>query len=222
MKNIYKNYILRKEKLIAEKTKAINKTIKNARNINVAVAKLIDDERNTFNELVKSLANADLSDFFREFQSTLDLNKNITEEIAFEGQLLKDGDIDLKIEILAKFSATKEILQYIEDQREIEIENIANEKLHWGGIQQTEFAQLIYALFESGYIVDKEKIGKIKIVERMSIFFNFPLTKNWRDNLSSSINNTNNNYEPDIFKNIQSGWDTYRDKRLETNRKNKS
>jgi lipid II:glycine glycyltransferase (peptidoglycan interpeptide bridge formation enzyme) len=79
MKNIYKNYILRKEKLIAEKTKAINKTIKNARNINVAVAKLIDDERNTFNELVKSLANADLSDFFREFQSTLDLNKNITE-----------------------------------------------------------------------------------------------------------------------------------------------
>ena len=56
----------------------------------------------------------------------------------------------------------------------------------------------------------------------MSIFFNFPLTKNWRDNLSSSINNTKNDYEPDIFKNIQSGWDTYRDKRLETNRKNKS
>jgi hypothetical protein len=222
MKNIYKNYISKKEKLIAEKTKAINKTIKNARNINVAVAKLFDDERNSFNKLVKSLANAGLSDFFREFQNTLDLNKNITEEIAFEGQLLNDGDIDLKIGILAEFSATKEILKYIEDQREIEIENLANEKLHWGGNQQTEFAQLIYALFESGYIVDKDKVGKIKIVERMSTFLNFPLTKNWRDDLSSSIHDRNSDYVPDIFKNIQSGWDTYRDKRLETKRKNKS
>jgi hypothetical protein len=222
MKNLYKNYISKTEILIAEKTKAISNALKNARNINTAVAKKYDEEKKIFNELMKTLADSGLSDFFREFQIALDLDKNITEEMAFEGLLQNDGDIDLKIGILADFSATKKILQYIEDQREIEIENLENEKLHWGGNKQTEFAQLIYALFESGYIVDNDNIGKIKIVERMSKFLNFPLTKTWRDDVSSSIHDRNNDYEPEIFKIIQSGWATYRDCRLETKRKNKS
>jgi len=222
MKNRYKNYISKREKLISEKTKVINNAIKNARNINTAVAKLYDEEREIFNELIKTLAASGLTDFFRDFQVALDLDKNKTEQIVFDGLLLNHEDIDLKIGLLAEFSATKKIIQYIEDQREIVIEKLENEKLHWGGNEQTEFAQLIYALFESGYIVDNDKIGKIKIVERMSKFFNFPLTKNWRDDVSSSIHDRNNDYEPDIFKIIQSGWATYRDYRLEAKRKNKS
>jgi hypothetical protein len=50
MKNIYNNYISKTEKLIAEKTKAINKTLQNASNINTAVAKLYDEERVIFYE----------------------------------------------------------------------------------------------------------------------------------------------------------------------------
>lgn len=53
MKNPYKNYISEKEKLIAEKTTAIDKILKNARNINTAVAQLYDDERIEFNESQK-------------------------------------------------------------------------------------------------------------------------------------------------------------------------
>ena len=222
MKNRYEYYISKSEKLITEKTKVIDNAIKNARNINTAVAKLYDEESGIFNELIKTLAAYGLTDFFRDLEIALDLDKNTTEQKVFDGLLLNHEDLNLKIELLAEFSATKKIIQYIEDQREREIENLENEKLHWGGNEQTEFAQLIYALLESGYIVDNDKIGKIKIVERMSNFLNFPLTKNWRDDVSSSIHDRNNDYEPDIFKIIQSGWATYRDYRLETKRKNKS
>ena len=222
MKNPYEYFISKSEKLITEKTMVIDNAIKNARNINTAVAKLYDEERGLFNELIKTLAGSGLTDFFRDLEIALDLDKNTTEKIVFDGLLLNHEDINLKIELLAEFSATKKIIQYIEDLRVRELENLENEKLHWGGNEQTEFAQLIYALFESGYIVDNDKIGKIKIVERMSKFLNFPLTKNWRDDVSSSIHDRNNDYEPDIFKTIQSGWATYRDNRLETKRKNKS
>ena len=221
MKNPYKNYISKKEKLIAEKTKAISNALKNARNINTAVATKYDEERKIFNELIKTLAAVGLSDFFREFQIALDLDKNTTEKIAFEGLLLNHEDIDLKIGILAEFSATNQIMQYIEDQREIEnSENSENEKLHWGGSEQTEFVQLIYSMIESGLITDKDKIGKYKIVQRFARFFNFRLNKNWEDNLSSSVNDRNNAYEPEIFKRLKSGWTNYRDSRLEINKKN--
>jgi len=220
MKNLYKNYISKTEILIAEKTKAISNALKNARNINTAVATKYDEERKIFNKLIKTLAAVGLSDFFREFQIALDLDKNTTEKIAFEGLLLNHEDIDLKIGILAEFSATNQIMQYIEDQREIEIENSENEKLHWGGSEQTEFVQLIYSMIESGLITDKDKIGKYKIVQRFARFFNFPLNKNWKDDLSSSVNDRNNDYEPEIFKRLMSGWTIYRDSRLEINKKN--
>lgn len=221
MKKLYKNYISKTEKLIAEKTKAISNALKNARNINTAVAKKYDEEKKIFNELIKTLADGGLSDFFREFQLALDLDKNVTEEMAFEGLLQNDGDIDLKIGILADFSATKKILQYIEDQREVEIKMAKSEieKLHWGGSEQTEFVQLIYSMIESGYITDKDKIGKYKIVQRFARFFNFPLNKNWEDNLSSSIHDRNNDYVPEIFRRLKSGWTIYRDYRLSINKK---
>lgn len=136
--------------------------------------------------------------------------------------MISCDDVETKVGILAKFSASKEILIYIEGHREIESENPTIEKLHWGGKEQTEFTQFIYALLESGFIVDIDKIGKIKIVERMSKFLDFPLTKSWRDDLSSSIHDRNTDYEPKIFKTIQAGWETYRDSRLEAKRRNES
>jgi hypothetical protein len=93
------------------------------------------------------------------------------------------------------------------------------EKLHWGGSEQTEFVQLIYSMIESGYITDKDKIGKYKIVQRFARFFNFPLNKNWEDNLSSSIHDRNNDYVPEIFRRLKSGWTIYRDYRLSINKK---
>lgn len=214
MKNLYKNYISKTEILIAEKNKAISNAFKNARDINTAVATKYEEERKIFNELIKTLAAVGLSDFFREFQIALDLDKNTTEKIVFEGLLLKHEDIDLKIGILAEFSATNQIMQYIEDQREIESEDSESENLHWGGNEQTEFIQLIYALIESGYIVDKERIGKNKIVARLSRFFNFSLNKNWPDALSSSIHDRNNDYKPEIFRKLDEAWERYRDLRL--------
>lgn len=220
MKNIYNNYISKTEKLIAEKTKAINKTFKNARNINTAVAKLYDEERVVFNELQNKIEDIGLSSFFRDIEIALDLDKKTTEKMAFDERMFNDADTDLKIEILAQFSATKRIIQFIDDQREVEIEKSEIEKLHWGGIEQTEFVQLIYSMIESGFITDKDKIGKYKIVQRFARFFNFPLNKNWEDNLSSSVNDRNNSYEPEIFNRLKTGWTNYRDSRLEINKKN--
>jgi hypothetical protein len=86
--------------------------------------------------------------------------------------------------------------------------------LNWGGIEQTEFIQLIYSLIESGLINDKDKIGKYKIVDRFAKFFNFELHKNWPDILSSSIHDRNNEYSPNIFNQLKMAWENYRDSRL--------
>jgi hypothetical protein len=74
-------------------------------------------------------------------------------------------------------------------------------------------------MIESGYITDKDKIGKYKIVQRFARFFNFPLNKNWEYNLSSSIHDRNNDYVPEIFRRLKSGWTIYRDYRLSINKK---
>ena len=76
----------------------------------------------------------------------------------------------------------------------------------------------------NNYISKTEKLiaekTKAIIVQRFARFFNFPLNKNWEDNLSSSVNDRNNSYEPEIFKRLKSGWTNYRDSRLEINKKN--
>jgi hypothetical protein len=184
MKNLYENYISQTEILIAEKMKAISISLKNARNINTAVAKLYDEERDIFNELQNKIANIGLSSFFRDIEVALDLDKNKTEKIAFDERLIKDADADLKIEILTQLSATKKIMDYIGMQRKVEIEKSEMKKLHWGGTEQTEIIQFIYSMIASGYISDNDGIGKYEIVQRFTRFFNFPLNENWKDNFA--------------------------------------
>ncbi len=107
MKNSYNYYSSKKEKLITKKKQDLSKIFNNARNINTAVAESYDKERNIFNELIKTLTAVGLGNFFRDFQIALDLDKNITEKIAFERLLFEHEDIEEKVGILAEFYASK-------------------------------------------------------------------------------------------------------------------
>ncbi len=219
MKNLYKNYISKKEILIAEKTKAISNALKNARDINTAVAKKYDEERKKFNALIKSLAAVGLSDFFREFQIALNLDKNTTEKIVFEGLLLNHEDIDLKIGILAEFSATNQIMQYIEDHREIETEKSEKKIMTpiWNGNNKTEFMQLLEGLYRLDRIKPRPNQGKWELFREIADYFGVELSRNDISNLGKG---NDSKYAPKILHDLKTLALDIHDSHVETYRVN--
>lgn len=216
MKTTYENYIFLKGKIITEWKVEISDGVNKARNQNTFYSKYHDTLRRELKETQQLLTSKNLTRFFFEMEELLELDSLLEEEDAFN-QCLSEKKIHSKttIQILAKSSALNEISDFIYKNwiGNQEIETI--EKLHWGGSEQTEFIQLIYALIESGYITEVDKkIGKYTTVERISNFFDFPLSKNWRDDLSSSIHDRNSDYQPEIFTNILRGWQKYRDTQI--------
>lgn len=86
-------------------------------------------------------------------------------------------------------------------------------KIIWKGNNQTEFVQLIYALYHSKLITN-ETNEITKLVEEASKVFNINLSKNWKSNFSKSKNNRNNDYEPKIFENLKGAYLEYVDKSI--------
>ena len=90
-------------------------------------------------------------------------------------------------------------------------------KPQWKG-GETEFVQLIYSLFEAGYLTNNKK-AITKLVEEAAKAFSFNLGSYWQQNFSSSINDTSVSYDPEIFENIHQAFNKYRDKRIEKKKK---
>lgn len=81
--------------------------------------------------------------------------------------------------------------------------------LKWKGTSITEFVQLVYALHEAGYIINEEK-EKTKLVEQFAKLLNYDVGDYWQTYLSSSVNDTNADYVPQIFEELKKSWNNYR------------
>ena len=84
-------------------------------------------------------------------------------------------------------------------------------KVTWKGKRETDFVQLVYALFEAGYIsnTQSEIIG---MVEQLAKTFNLQLSKDWKSNFSKNLNCGKSGCRPEIFINIERGFNRYCEK----------
>lgn len=89
--------------------------------------------------------------------------------------------------------------------------NKIKSSIHWKGKSETEFVQLIYALYEANLI---EGEGIIKVVKEFAQVLNYKLSSNWQSNHSKSLNERNNDYEPKIFNRLSNAYEEYRSKRI--------
>jgi hypothetical protein len=214
MKNPYDSYLKNVESKFEFNKQNIKTALEKARNKNTTISIFIDQYRVQFTDSQKELYVLGIGDFFQLLQQALDIDKNRTEEDAFNQLCFPIHKAGNKLDHLVNYQVSKQIIQFLEEMRENECSKEELKTLNWGGIEQTEFIQLIYSLIESGLINDKDKIGKYKIVDRFAKFFNFELHKNWPDILSSSIHDRNNEYSPNIFNQLKMAWENYRDSRL--------
>lgn len=217
MINIYNTYSKKIETDFESNKRIIQISLDKARNQNAAISNLLDQFRNQFNELQKILFKCDLGNFFQRIEQKLDLDKDQTEEQIFLELFLISNRSEIELYYLINYQVLKITIQHLENIRQQDNSTNQITSLHWGGTIETEIVQLIYALIEIGYIQDKDNIGKYSIVERFTKFLNFNLSKNWKDNLSSSVNDRNNDYTPEIFRKLVIGWNQYRDDRLQKN-----
>lgn len=96
-----------------------------------------------------------------------------------------------------------------------------NYTIRWTGNHKNEFVQLIYALHQAKLI--NEGKGEItRIVETLAEAFNVQLGHNWQSNLSGSIHKRNRDYEPPIFKTIETAYKEYSSRLLNEKRQNKA
>jgi hypothetical protein len=102
-------------------------------------------------------------------------------------------------------------------------EEIYNEEFQspvsWKADNETEFVQLIYALYEAGYIEHEEK-GMTKLIEDFAYLLNFPLGKNWQVNHSTSIHKRNSDYAPQIFDKLNKAYEDFRIKKINKKKNN--
>jgi hypothetical protein len=219
MKNPYNYYSSKKEKLITKKKQDLSKIFNNARNINTAVAESYDKERNIFNELIKTLTAVGLGNFFRDFQIALDLDKDITEKIAFERLLFEHEDIEEKVGILAEFYASKKIIEFIEDHREIETENSEKKFLTpiWNGNNKTEFMQLLEGLYRLDRIKPRHNQGKWELFREIADYFGVELSRNDISNLGKG---NDSKYAPKILHDLKTLANDLHDSHVETYRVN--
>jgi hypothetical protein len=164
-------------------------------------------------------------DEFLKFHLNWSFKKNTSEYFQFLNKLILQYDELLK----GKFQIS--IQNYMNAFNKQPKPDIGNRKtkpksksadyVKWEGQNETEFVQLIYSLFEAGYISNQNH-EITKLVTQIASLFNFQLGKNWQSNLSKSINNTNFEYRPEIFDKIEQGFRNYRDKKINKNKKNSS
>lgn len=220
MKNLYQEYTAIKETIILNKSSEIDNLITKAKSPYAILSKKKEAELKEFYQIQSELTTLSLHRFFIEVEDLQNSDSAITEKMAFL-QCLGDLNADQQkiITLLGRYSASKEIILIIEAKWKDDEQVSQIKKIHWGGSEQTEFVQLIYSMIESGYIIDKDRIGKYETVKRFADFFNFKLNKNWKDDLSSSIHDRNTDYKPEIFKKLMTGWIIYRDNRLDNKKR---
>ena len=157
-----------------------------------------------------------------------DKTKNFASEFDKEFVLVKDKNKTELLEILAELAANSEFMNKLGGYKRSEAANkkieeksiVANfNNIQWNKNNVTEFTQLIYALYEAGYLSNKED-ERTKLVEDVAKIFNVKLTKSWQSNLSKSIHKSNNDYESKIFDKLKKSYMKYAENLLTKHKKN--
>lgn len=146
-----------------------------------------------------------LSRFLIELEQNLELGLDLNQsKKEFEKLNSKE------IVNLAHLSAIRDFLHDIYKTKGVK-EKTNNKKstIVWKGKNQTEFVQLIYSLFHSQTLTI-EGNEKTKLVEEIAIYFNIKLSEHWQSNLSKAVNKRNNDYEPQIFNTIKTGYSNFK------------
>lgn len=182
------------------------------------IGKIICHIRKTFGENVP-----DVLPFKR-----LENGKKITLYISEEDKALKQLVLNDRklIKLIIRYIVTTDIKKRLpglcSEAEQPEIKKQHHPIVKWTGTKdnKNEFVQLVYGLYQAGYI--NEGKGEItKIVETLSDVFNIPLGENWQSNHSASIHKVKNDYQAPIFRKIQEAYQQYTESLIESKKRNK-
>jgi hypothetical protein len=81
--------------------------------------------------------------------------------------------------------------------------------IKWKGKTEIDFIHLVYALHTSGLLQNENK-QVTNLVEELAKLFDLKLSKSWKQNHNSNINNTASDYKPRIFKELEETYMEYR------------
>ena len=155
--------------------------------------------------------------FFIELEESLLEDKFKKIEIEFEKKIsLIEGDKVSILKNIADLQSYLEVIQTIREQeKDLESKNEFNEKeeltnspIQWKG-KELEFTQLIYSLFNAGYLTNQGD-EKTKLVKQVAKAFNFNLGEGWLKNLHECARERNNDYQPKVFTKLIESWENLR------------
>jgi hypothetical protein len=165
--------------------------------------------------------------FYREVIEEVksDKGKNIQDVFNKNFSSLKSNNKAETLKLLSENEGLEKANKFWHEQgkKYIESDVIFDESkksnICWKGEIETEFVQLIYGLYHAGYI-DNEEHQITKLIYEVADTFNIKLGKNWTSSLSKSVSNTNSDYVPKIFKNLENAFLSYRNKQINKKKKN--
>ena len=152
----------------------------------------------------------------------------LEEEYGINSSLSKEDIFNQKIEVypknehkklienLAKYDVIIKFYDHINKDSPYAIKTKESETLpvnttgiKWKGKTEIDFIHLVYALHTSGLIQNENK-QVTNLVEELAKLFDFKLSKSWRQNHNSNINNTASDYRPRIFEYLEDAYMEYR------------
>jgi hypothetical protein len=212
MNKEYKIFLKEHERLMNSYNNELEKALEKARHKGVTLGIIEGQYHQLFRKSEQTLIDADLNNFFRTYEEALSMDKTLAEEDAFKISF-QNCDAECNKEnaiLLAKHKALKDFkIIIMKKMTETSQSNISDKKpriKYWIGTESTEFVQLIYGLIEAGRLQSK---NKTEMVETIADFLGVELAKDWQSNLSKSVHERNNDYEPQIFTDLKNGWGRY-------------
>lgn len=210
-------------KVLKELEKEFIARIEKAKNKSKFYQKLRSDFRDRYNNIQSETIPYGFPVLF-EIEELMDDDSSVTHEQALL-QVLKavsEEEIPDEIRKIATLEAYNDFGKFLgdyyhenfhaedDDERE---EKKLRSKIYWKGENETEFVQLVYALYEAKLITnDEDKITFL--VRQLAEVFQVDLGKNWQSNLTKSLSERNYDYEPKIFAKLREGFKSYVDRRL--------
>jgi hypothetical protein len=164
-----------------------------------------------------------------EIQELMDDDSSVTHEQALLQvvKVVSEKEIPNEVRKIATLEAYNDLNKFLGDyyhenfhveDGELREESKLRSKIYWKGENETEFIQLVYALYEAKLITnDEDKITFL--VKQLAEVFQVDLGKNWQSSLTKSITERNYDYEPKIFTKLQEGFKSYVKRRLNTEEK---
>ena len=148
-----------------------------------------------------------LTNFLNNWRYNYKIDKNLSEKGAFDKTLKESGsEIDKKtLLLIAEYEVKICFLNKID--KKIDSTGKRMTQSIWMNKNHTSFLQLIEGLIQLGYIQPRVNQGKLELIQECAEFFGLELSEHWKSNLSKSKNERNNNYVPEIFKNLIANWE---------------